>query len=118
MDKIRFERGAPTGAAKDDSVAVIVRPMAPNGTKAGAATAMSVRHVSAEGCQLVMDLETYRPGEELAFVLAGWPPVPGKIRWIVDDRIGFAFEHPICAAAERALTNAARLGQPVSVSRA
>lgn len=54
------------------------------------------RHVSADGCQLVLLRQaTIRAGERLRFGLAGAEPVVGTVRWVVADRAGFAFDRPL-----------------------
>lgn len=53
------------------------------------------RHVSADGCQLVLRGVGIRAGERLRFDLAGAGPVAGTVRWVVADRAGFAFDRPL-----------------------
>jgi len=60
------------------------------------ATALA-KHVSPEGCQLVVERNLLEKGVRLVLSLAGNPRVTGTVRWVVEDRAGFAFDAPIAA---------------------
>lgn len=62
------------------------------------------RHVSADGCQLVMGQARTQPGQRFRFHLAGFAPVSGTVRWTVADRAGFAFDSPLCRSSLRILS--------------
>ncbi|MCJ2182009.1 PilZ domain-containing protein [Novosphingobium sp. 1949] len=66
------------------------------------------RHVSADGCQFVLEQGALERGQNLAFLLEGFGVVRGKVRWIVADRIGFAFDGRLERDAQRALAGMAR----------
>lgn len=53
------------------------------------------RHVSAEGCQFLV--ETARPtvGERLVVAVDPATRVPGQVRWVVDDRFALVFDQPL-----------------------
>lgn len=55
------------------------------------------KHVSPEGCQLVVERNLLEKGVRLVLSLAGCPRVTGTVRWVVEDRAGFAFDAPIAA---------------------
>lgn len=60
------------------------------------------RHVCAQGCQLVFGRDRVRPGERLRFSLETGA-VAGTVRWVVEDRAGFAFDRPLGRDSETAL---------------
>ena len=62
------------------------------------------RHVSNEGCQFVLTGMAPQIGQRLTFALASEPAISGVIRWVLDDRIGFAFARPISGQAMAELT--------------
>ena len=53
------------------------------------------RHVAAEGCQFVLCTDAPAAGRWLVFVLESGASVTGRISWVVDRRIGFAFDRPL-----------------------
>lgn len=73
------------------------------GIKDRAYTAAAARHISADGCQLVLGEANAAPGQRFRFDLAGFAPIIGTVRWIVADRAGFAFDQPLCSDSQRAL---------------
>lgn len=75
--------------------------------KQSACTALA-KHVSADGCQFVVRREEFAPGQRLRFNLEGFEPVAGTVRWIVDDRVGFAFDRPLCRKSQEALSGYCR----------
>lgn len=62
------------------------------------------RHVSVDGCQLVLGGQGARPGQRFRLDLAGIAPISGTVRWAVADRVGFAFDRPLCPAGLSALS--------------
>lgn len=73
------------------------------------------RHVSADGCQLVVDMQNVEQGQRLSFALDGYPPVRGTVRWVVRDRVGFAFDRPISHDAQAAMLRRSRMVQGVDL---
>lgn len=63
----------------------------------------AAKHVSAEGCQFVLGCDDAVPGQRFRFDLTGCGPVFGTVKWSVSDRIGFAFDHPLCSESLRVL---------------
>lgn len=59
----------------------------------------AARHVSAHGCQFVLNGRAPAVGCRLAFATPAGAAVSGTIRWVLRDRIGFAFDRPIDADA-------------------
>ncbi|VWX52233.1 hypothetical protein [Novosphingobium sp. 9U] len=57
------------------------------------------RHVTADGCQFALVGSRPSAGTRLACKLSGNAPVIGTVRWIVEDRVGFAFDQPLDAAS-------------------
>lgn len=64
------------------------------GRQNGSAYAVA-RHVCADGCQFVLKDDRVAPGQRFRFKLDGLAPVIGTVRWVVTDRIGFAFDRPL-----------------------
>ncbi|WP_156842099.1 PilZ domain-containing protein [Novosphingobium aquimarinum] len=55
-----------------------------------------LRHVSAEGCQLMVESLPVESGARLAVVVPDSPHyVLGTVRWLVGSRAGFAFDADI-----------------------
>lgn len=63
-----------------------------------------VRHLSADGCQLVLGRLKTAPGQRFRFHLAGFATVFGTVRWTVADRAGFVFDRPLCGNGQHILT--------------
>jgi len=70
------------------------------------------RHTSPEGCQLVVEPGTLSAGQRCALAFEALGRIAGTVRWVVDDRAGFAFDERIdrerqhairafCAGAQR-----------------
>ncbi|WP_221419977.1 PilZ domain-containing protein [Novosphingobium chloroacetimidivorans] len=57
------------------------------------------RHVTEDGCQFVTTGPTPKSGCRLRCLLSSNPAVSGVVRWIVEDRIGFAFDQPLDAGS-------------------
>ncbi|WP_067733345.1 PilZ domain-containing protein [Novosphingobium naphthalenivorans] len=66
------------------------------------------KHVFAEGCQFVVREESITPGQRFRFNLEGLEPVIGTVRWVVQDRIGFAFDRPLNHKSQDALARHCR----------
>lgn len=81
-------------------------------------TAIVARHVSADGCQLVLGGEEVSLGARFGFHLAGFPPVHGTVRWIVADRAGFVFDQPLCRDSQRALAGQAQPARGLALFKA
>ncbi|MCT2400701.1 PilZ domain-containing protein [Novosphingobium mangrovi (ex Huang et al. 2023)] len=71
--------------------------------------AVVARHVSAEGCQLILKQDQVAKGQRFRFNLDGAGAVVGTVRWVVSDRIGFAFDQPLCRRTQDALANHCRV---------
>lgn len=69
------------------------------------------RHVTQDGCQFVITGPAPKPGCRLTCQLGINPPIAGVVRWIVEDRIGFAFDGLLDSAR---LTELVNLGVQVS----
>lgn len=54
------------------------------------------KHVSAEGCQLVLDTGEVHPGQRFRFELGGSHSITGTVRWSVGYHHGFVFDAPLC----------------------
>ncbi len=63
------------------------------------------RHVSAEGCQFVIAGKVPAVGRCLRVDLAPDLAIHGTIRWVLGDRIGFAFDRRVVAAALAVLSS-------------
>ena len=61
-------------------------------------SAALAKHVSAEGCQFVFNEKR----------VEGFDPVIGTVRWVVIDRVGFAFDRPLSRACQQALSEHCR----------
>lgn len=66
------------------------------------------KHVYAEGCQFIVAPDSIAPGQRFRFNLDGLGPVVGSVRWVVDDRVGFAFDRPLCRKSQEVLTGYCR----------
>ena len=64
------------------------------------------RHVTAEGCQFLLASGYAEPDERKVFTAPDGTPVVGAIRWILEERIGFAFDRPLGDATQAALSGA------------
>lgn len=73
------------------------------------------RHVSSEGCQFVIEQDNIAEGQRFSFDVEGHDPVRGTVRWVVGDRLGFAFDHPITREAQRAMQARSRIVQGVEL---
>jgi len=69
------------------------------------------QHVSSDGCQFVVERENLSRGQRFSFALDGYPPVLGTVRWVVKDRVGFAFDRPISRDAQSAMLRRSRVVQ-------
>lgn len=69
------------------------------------------RHISSEGCQFVVEQNVVAEGQRFSFALDGHPPVRGTVRWVVSDRVGFAFDRPISRDAQGAMQQRSRVVQ-------
>ena len=63
------------------------------------------RHVSADGCQLVITGEAPGAGQRLSFAIECGATITGSIQWVVGSRAGFVFDHRIDAATATGLSN-------------
>ncbi|SFG25341.1 PilZ domain-containing protein [Novosphingobium sp. CF614] len=86
-----------------DKEMVSVRP------KDSAYAAAMARHISADGCQFVLARDKVAPGQRFRFKLEGHEPVVGTVRWVVADRVGFAFDRPLGRDSQQALTDHCRV---------
>lgn len=68
------------------------------------------RHISSDGCQFVVEQDDVVAGQCFRLALADHPPVRGTVRWVVADRVGFAFERPISRDVQVALQQRCRSG--------
>ncbi len=75
--------------------------------KRSACTALA-KHISAEGCQFIVRADSIATGQRFRFNLDGLEPVVGTVRWVVDDRIGFAFDRPLSRKSQDVLTSHCR----------
>ncbi|MEJ2409908.1 MAG: PilZ domain-containing protein [Novosphingobium sp.] len=66
------------------------------------------RHVFAEGCQLIVRRDRVAAGQRFRFNLEGSQPVIGTVRWVVEDRVGFAFDRPLSRQSQEALSSHCR----------
>lgn len=73
------------------------------------------RHVTADGCQFVTERLGIAAGQCFSFTLDDHPPVRGTVRWVVNDRIGFAFDRPISRDAQAAMLRRSRVVQGVDL---
>jgi len=53
------------------------------------------RHVSDEGCQLVVAGVEVGAGQRFTLEIAATERISGSVRWVVGARAGFAFDEPI-----------------------
>lgn len=63
------------------------------------------RHVTAEGCQFLLASGSGEPGARKIFTAPDGTPVEGTIRWIIEERVGFAFDRPLGNATHAALSD-------------
>ncbi|WP_235522936.1 PilZ domain-containing protein [Novosphingobium sp. Leaf2] len=70
------------------------------------ASAMA-RHISEDGCQLVLEAESLAQGQRVSFALEGGC-VRATVRWIVQDRAGVAFDAPLSAAQQALMVGSSR----------
>ncbi len=75
------------------------------------------RHVSGEGCLFLVPRGDLEPGEALLVSVATFPAVRGVVRWVLEDRLGFAFRQVLPEGMEHALADQARAGAPVTLER-
>ncbi len=73
------------------------------------------RHVSGDGCQLVIESGMLEKGQDLAFALNGFGLVSGTVRWVVDDRAGFVFDEVIGDDKQQALARQGRARNGVEI---
>ncbi|MGF7152547.1 PilZ domain-containing protein [Novosphingobium gossypii] len=76
------------------------------------------RHVTADGCQFVIERIGVSAGQCFSFVLDDHPPVRGTVRWVVRDRIGFAFDRPISRATQMAMLRRSKVVQGLDLQPA
>jgi hypothetical protein len=62
------------------------------------------RHVSREGCQFVMTGKAPSVGRRLRVMMESGACVSGTIRWVLGERVGFAFDRAIDEAEVAGLT--------------
>lgn len=62
------------------------------------------RHVTAEGCQFLLASGHAGADERKVFTLPGGARVAGTVRWILEERVGFAFDRPLDDATLAALS--------------
>jgi hypothetical protein len=63
------------------------------------------RHATAEGCQFLLVSGSGSPDERKVFTAPDGTPVAGTIRWILEERVGFAFDRPLEDGTLRALSD-------------
>lgn len=90
---------------RSDGVVVSVR------RKVSAYASAIAKHVSSEGCQFIVERENLAQGQRFAFTVDGYAPIQGTVRWVMSDRIGFAFDAPIARDAQRAMESRGRVMQ-------
>ncbi|HUD31287.1 MAG TPA: PilZ domain-containing protein [Novosphingobium sp.] len=73
------------------------------------------RHISSEGCQFVVEQDDIAEGQRFSFALEGHPAVRGTVRWVVNDRVGFAFDRPISRDTQAAMQQRCRIVQGVDL---
>jgi hypothetical protein len=88
-----------------DEVGVSIR------RKPAAYSSAVARHISAEGCQFVIERDEVAEGQRFSFGVEGHPLILGTVRWVVGDRVGFAFDRPIPRAAQEAMRLRCRVVQ-------
>ena len=71
-------------------------------------SAAVAKHVSADGCQLIVVREGIAPGQRFRFKLTDFAPVIGTVRWVTGKRVGFAFDMPIARPLQDALAEHCR----------
>lgn len=74
-----------------------------------------LRHVSPEGCQLMVESLDILPGTRLAIVPESPHRITGTVRWLVGGRAGFAFDEVIGGELRALLESAHPLPTPVSL---
>lgn len=73
------------------------------------------RHISSEGCQFEVVQDDIAEGQRFSFALDGHPPIRGTVRWVVSDRVGFAFDRPISRDAQSAMRQRCSIVQGVEL---
>ena len=71
----------------------------------GASLRGIARHISAEGCQFVIVGKVPSIGRRVRLVVAPGVTVTGTIRWVLGERVGFAFDHRVDAATVAILSD-------------
>ncbi|MBT0668445.1 PilZ domain-containing protein [Novosphingobium profundi] len=66
------------------------------------------RHVSAAGCQLILENGALHVGQALGFSLEGAGWIRGQVRWILANHVGFAFDAMLDSGAQAILARHAR----------
>ena len=59
----------------------------------------------------MVEQEDIAEGQRFSFAVDGHPPIRGTVRWVVSDRVGFAFDAPISRAAQAAMQQRCRIVQ-------
>jgi hypothetical protein len=77
-----------------------------------------LRHVSPEGCQLMVDSLDILPGARLVIVPESPHFATGIVRWLVGGRAGFAFDEAIGGELRALLESAHPLPTPVTLYKA
>lgn len=72
-----------------------------------------LRHVSAEGCQLMVESLDISVGMRIAIVVETGEFVTGTVRWLVSGRAGFAFDQVIQSELRAILESEHPLPTPV-----
>lgn len=62
------------------------------------------RHVSADGCQLVLAGKAPGVGQRFSLAAGRDPTISGTIQWVLGSRVGFAFDRPLDAATALGLS--------------
>lgn len=74
-----------------------------------------LRHVSAEGCQLMVESLDISVGMRIAIVSESKEYVTGTVRWLVSGRAGFAFDQVIKSELRAILESEHPLPTPVTL---
>jgi hypothetical protein len=70
----------------------------------GGALEGMVRHVSEDGCQLILVGKAPNVGRRLSLESSPGVTISGTIRWVLGERVGFAFDHRISPEAVTQVT--------------
>ncbi|PEQ11779.1 hypothetical protein B2G71_15125 [Novosphingobium sp. PC22D] len=81
----------------------------------GAIGSALLRHVSAEGCQLLLESRVIRVGMRLSLALEPSIRVAGTVRWIVAGRAGFEFDQALTSRIQALLEPTHPLPSPVTI---